>query len=572
MADYAIHEETLIAQANIIRKKFGTSDRQDPADYEKKMNLMGVLEEKVASSASICILEDGADDVQTSSVKVKIPANLNGKSAVEETQTGKNLFNYEDVEAFNANVIITRNDGDYTIQNNNSYAVGAFWGISFHLKPSSYSLSLGEALSIPIRIYKNDAWFNNGINAGNTSCTFTVTEEADYNFSCNVPANSSLTIKKCQFEINSTASEYEEYIEPKTYSANLGRTVYGAEVDIVNGEGKENCARIKISDLNWTYYTGGTNPIFYAQNIPNMKTYARGEAPNITIDGYTTRPAQTRSYLSTNMANMECSAIEEFQTIAFRNVAYTSVSDMLAVLGDEYIVYEIATPTEFTFDGQEIPTMLGYNAFMSEDGETEVTYRSSGTITKIAPALMSKTIEANGIYSAEDDGVDGYDTVAVNVPSVEPTVTPLNSPNAFLTLSGVTGTDVERTVRTETAPSNGKYVFASDSTCRTNTGSGDGFFDIRKNDVSVVKQYMAANTTTPISIPEIEVETGDEIDIIVGFDNAHSSCNFQLYTGIAFVSESSASLLSMGGGNSGSTEESEEVSENSDNEESEEER
>lgn len=149
--------------------------------------------------------------------------------------------------------------------------------------------------------------------------------------------------------------------------------------------------------------------------------------------------------------------------------------------------------------------------------------------------LIPKTITANGTYNASADGADGYSSVVVNVPAAA-TVTPLNSPNAFLTLSGVTGTDVERTVRTETALSTGKYVFASNSTCRTNTGGGDGFIEIRKNDVSVVKQYMAANTTTNITIPDIAVDAGDEVTFIVGFDNNHSSCNFQLYTGIAFVS------------------------------------
>ena len=30
----------------------------------------------------------------------------------------------------------------------------------------------------------------------------------------------------------------------------------------------------------------------------------------------------------------------------------------------------------FTFEGQEIPTRLGYNAFWSDQGDTEVTYRA----------------------------------------------------------------------------------------------------------------------------------------------------------------------------------------------------
>lgn len=166
---------------------------------------------------------------------------------------------------------------------------------------------------------------------------------------------------------------------PETqYTVSLGRTIYGGEADIVNGVGKDTCTKIKISDLNWTYYTAGTSPIFYANNVPNMKTYARAEMPNIVIDGYTTRTAHSRSNLSANMANMECSAIENAQTITFRNDTYTSVSDMLSDIGDEYIVYEVATPTDFTFTpiSPTPETALGMNNFWADEGDSEVTYRA----------------------------------------------------------------------------------------------------------------------------------------------------------------------------------------------------
>lgn len=202
MADYAIHDTTLIAQANILRKKFGTNDRQDPAEYAYKMNLMGLLEEKTASG-SIAHITDGADEVPTKSVKVTIPPTLSGVSSVSVTQTGANQWNGQ--------------------------------------------------------------WENGSIN-------------------------------------NTTV-----------YTASLGRTIYGGEVDIVNGVG---------TDENGN---------------------------------------------------------------------------------------------DFTFDGQEIPTRLGYNAFWSDSGDTEVTYRSSGTVTPVLPTLISKTITENGTYSAKDDGADGYDEVTVNV-------------------------------------------------------------------------------------------------------------------------------------------------------------
>lgn len=137
----------------MLQKKMATpSETYAPAVWAETINLLGKLPE-ASVSGSIAHLEDGADAVPLKSWLVNLPASLDGYSEVNGVQTGKNLFDYEAVQAFNANVIITRSDGDYTMQNNNSYAVGAFRGIQFHLKPATYSLSLGEAITAPIRIY-----------------------------------------------------------------------------------------------------------------------------------------------------------------------------------------------------------------------------------------------------------------------------------------------------------------------------------------------------------------------------------------------------------------------------------
>ena len=91
--------------------------------------------------------------------------------------------------------------------------------------------------------------------------------------------------------------------------------------------------------------------------------------------------------------------------------------------GSLEIAYEIATPIETQIDPlPQINTHLGVNNFWTDvdGGETEVTYRASGTITPVVPTLISKTITANGTYSAEDDDADGYDEVVVNVPSGTP--------------------------------------------------------------------------------------------------------------------------------------------------------
>ena len=62
-------------------------------------------------------------------------------------------------------------------------------------------------------------------------------------------------------------------------------------------------------------------------------------------------------------------------------------------------------------------TALGVNNFWADEGDSDVTYRSSGTVTPVpvVPTLITKTITENDTYYAEDDNADGYSEVIVNV-------------------------------------------------------------------------------------------------------------------------------------------------------------
>jgi len=412
----------------VFNKKFGTAKTYPPKDWPTDVNLMGALKEKT-ESGSIVYFEDGADDVPTKSWKITLPASLDGYSEVDVVSAGKNLMN----QAFEIGSMSESKPAGSTYAQLKiaSTKRGRTEDLVPIPKAGRYTFSCASPYKLFLCYFDQEqrylgtyrGWsgvqtfyvdFSN--TAKYVGIAFKIDEATDIK-------SDDLEAVHIQIEYGSTAHDYEPYTAPTQYTADLGRTIYGGTPDVVKGEGQETHARIKISDLNWTYYTGGTNPIFYAINVLNMKIYERGEMPSIVIDGYVTRTAHSRSNLSANMADMECSAIENAQTITFRNDAYTSVSDMLAVLGDEYIVYELATPTDFTFTGQEIPTRLGYNAFWSDSGDTEVTYRSNGDAeTPITPTLVTKSIDSNGTYRAEDDDADGYSEVTVDIPSPTPPV------------------------------------------------------------------------------------------------------------------------------------------------------
>ena len=509
------------AMTAVLNKKLGTSQEYAPNAWPEEVNLLGALEEKTASG-SIVTFSDGADDVPLKSCEVALPPSLDGYSSVDVVHYGKNILNGEDA-------VKTANNIRFYYANGKYYLAG------------TYTLSINESVS-GLYVRNISTSTNIATKYNSNFITFTLTEKTLIGFDFyKVGINQDDNV---MLEVGSTATAYEPYSAPTTHTAQLGRTIYGGSVDVVKGEGQESYGK-KVFD--GTEGTGGT-PSW------TMISVTQGTMFRITVsDKATTSATNTLCSYYTPVAQAQ--RADGTVSGAGTNVdiidnRFSSVDDFKEWLVENPVtlVYELATQTDFTFEPVEINSQLGDNTMWS-DGDMSVVYRASGTMTPIQPTLISKTITANGTYIASDDDVDGYDTVEVSVPSPEPTVTPLNSPNAFLSQSGVSGTDVTRTVRTETAPSDGKYVFASDSTCKTNTGSGDGFIDIQKNGVSVVKQYMEANTTTSITIPDIEVVTGDEVYFVVGFDNAHSSCNFQLYTGIAFVSEAS-SLLSMSNSNS----------------------
>ena len=224
-------------------------------------------------------------------------------------------------------------------------------------------------------------------------------------------------------------------------------------------------------------------------------------------------------------------AIFTTYTISLGRTIYGGTADIVIGEGTD------ENGNDFTFTGQRIETMLGVNNFWNDaGGETSVTYRSSGTMTPVTPTLITKTITANGTYQAAGDQADGYSAVVVNV-SASVSSNPIMSLNAFVSKSGVSGTNTSTVVRSFTMSAAGKLVFASGSYGFTNTGSNDGYFEIQKNGVSVVKQYCNTSKNTPISIPEISVDENDVVDLVVGFDNAHSNCSFQFYSAMVVLSE-----------------------------------
>lgn len=425
----------------VLNKKFGTAVDYPANGWPDDVNLLGLLEEKTVSG-SVVSFDDGANDVPCKNVVATIAPTIDGVSTATVTQTGRNIA---DVSAATKT---SEQRCSYVFENGGLTitATGNYSRIGFAIpciQGATYTLSYkgsSDAQYKRVLLYPSELWsssfYAQTLAETETAYSTTFTAQSDHIYIGFYLTTSGTTgtetIKDIQIELGSTVHDYEPYQTPTQYSAQLGRTIYGGQVDFVTGEG-----------------------------------------------------------------------VDE-------------------------------NGNDFTFDSQEVNTRPGYNALWSEQGDLSVTYRSSGTLTPYVPTLISKSITANGTYRAIDDQVTGYSEVVVNVSA--PTITPILSANAFVTKSGISGTNVSQVARSITMSAAGTLVFGSGSYGFTNTGSNDGYFDIQVNGVSVVKQYCTTNTNTPIVIPEISVEANDVVDFVVGFDNNHSSCNFHLYTAITLVS------------------------------------
>ena len=336
------------AVGSMLNKKFSTDRGFKPVEWESAISKLTPLAERTVSGA-IVTFSDGADDVPTKSLKVTMPPTLSGVSEVTETQTGRNLAS-ELLEWNATNRIISPiflKSGTYTVSFQRSVSPSAIYirkgdtirlgGDAYATKYSSvfFTFTADESTYYYVQIYR--------------SASSTTWEEAP--------------VTNVQIEYGSTAHDYEPYTAPTQYTASLGRTIHGGQVDIVNGVGSNGYGKITDFSGLTANGTSSTGAYRYRLNVADCAIYTDRQA--ISSEPLTFRASFNGS-------------VNEFYNASGYLLIFLSqdnVADAIEYLTGVSIVYPLATPTDFTFDGQEIPTRLGYNAFWSEQGDTEVTYR-----------------------------------------------------------------------------------------------------------------------------------------------------------------------------------------------------
>lgn len=365
---------------NVLNKKFGTSTTYPPNEWASDVNLLGALEEKTVS-ATIAVIEDGADDVPTKSVKITLPASLDGYSGVEVVNDGRNLADMDNFEigTFQENKPSGTAYDDMKSSNNTRSRIKTLFPI-----PSGSDLTISCASDYDVFTTYFDA---DGLYLGQYQSwtkSRTVSRTNGYFVAIAWRKSNNGTIQPSDFEnvhlqieLGSTASAYTPYIAPTTYTATLGRTIYGGEVDIVNGVGQAQFAYHKLTSDDTIYMYNSANGF-----LVGTSTFAEGEMVALSNSGGLCNAFDTVTTSTNTGVRFGMSNNSNIYFVQVQSIMGSTLQDIKDYIDnhDIYVVYRLATPTDFTFTGQEVPTRLGYNCFISEQGDTSVAYRASGTI------------------------------------------------------------------------------------------------------------------------------------------------------------------------------------------------
>lgn len=327
---------------DVFNKKFGTVLQNYPPDeWPADVNLMGPLPERTVSG-SVVAFADGADDVPLKSCAVTIAPTLDGVSSVNVVSAGKNLFTDENKVNGYLNV-----DGDLVS------ATGWFVTDYIRIAPSTeYTFTSGSSAGASPRtiLYDKSKTMVQAINTGNR--TFTTHASAYY-----IRISYRSTDTDIQLEIGSSSTDYAPHIST-THTANLGRTIYGGSVDVVNGTGTETAGKaVFTGSETWQLYS---NETFWYTTLTadNIKTLQNCTTSNGVVVLYQSTNGQLRVYLSSNVGVVD------------------TTTDMNALLSNGVsFAYPYETPEAFTFDPVPIDSRYGDNTIWSDNGDLEVTYR-----------------------------------------------------------------------------------------------------------------------------------------------------------------------------------------------------
>ena len=412
---------TANAIGSMLNKKYNSQRGFSPAEWASATRKMKALETDTKSGGIVNL--KGTKEVPITSLVGTVNPTLEGVDSLTATRLGKNIFdmNYINQISLYANLtsgywytnkIVLAPNTTYTISPSASasLSVSDYFVLYINPDPSDpdylvitnpsikYVVSAGTPMTV-------------SFTTGNTGVIrFGITSYATQPKQSAFDAFLSINY---QIEVGSSATTFEEYKQPTTYTANLGRTIYGGSADIVKGEGTSKYVRIDLGSMEWV------NNATYA-NVFNG-TFPYGYMPDNTID-YLCEDYTNGDSTAVITNNMMAAISADRRRLYCHNDSYTQAADFKESVRGKYIVFKCTAHEEpFTFDPIQINTSGDTENFYTSNGDTAITYYEEPTpyTRGSASGMIASITEANTEFpftklkATIAPSVEGKDTVEV---------------------------------------------------------------------------------------------------------------------------------------------------------------
>ena len=348
-------------------------------------------------------------------------SNTNQRTFTENTYviglTNNNYYNTSGVISFEVS------DNYLELFTNNG---GGAYGISFPITGleigSKYTLSCVTTGQLGVSYYQADGTFIAGYQA-TAGQPYTLTIPADTYYTLlhfrAALYDEPTTFTNIQFEKGSTASSFVPYSNICSISGNAGLTIYtsGAdtsdpEINLVawgdvagtvyagtfnakTGKLKVTHGIVNLGTLNYTKYTSGAQWLFYT-DIPDGKlSIGTGNSITLYCSDYKCYSSAIDKSSAVNRDDYSCSWDAAQNQILINDSRYTDKDAFKAAMNGVQLVFELATPIEYTLYSFDINSLYGENNIWTDVGPVSVDYYADTKlyIDKQVAALQALILE-----------------------------------------------------------------------------------------------------------------------------------------------------------------------------------
>lgn len=299
------------------------------------------------------------------------PLPISGFSSVGLKQTGVNLWSYGDISGtFRRYFEVDIPSGEYNL----SLVVTSS---DIQGTKSLVSFVYDDESTIFVRFDRDTRQ--------NASITFTqhvkqVYFYAGYNY--DQSGGDTFSYNDIQLEVGSTATAYEAY-NAETKTITLPSTIYGGNVDCINGTGMKTVKYFSFSEAQYYGTYGVDNANLYYVEIPDyatdkIKQMSSSSFDGILISNMMSKISDSSSRMKDNEIRTNAGAnINTFYFRADEFADLTALNAFLAVTPLQ-VVAELQTPVEITgLTPDNFTTIAGVNNIFSDCGDVTVQFKQN---------------------------------------------------------------------------------------------------------------------------------------------------------------------------------------------------